>query len=83
MAKDIIHYVHAGHTVCVRRYWNRTELLFDDRAVDVKKGVLETSYALQGNLGEDYIAADVRMKTVGALVRLIINGTVVEQAWKA
>ena len=82
MPRDIIRHAHRGCMICVRRYWNRTELLFDERIVAAKKGILETSYALQGDLGADFVVADVRMGMVGAQVRLIINGLVADQAWK-
>ena len=83
MPKDIIRYMHKNNTICIRRYWNRTELLFNEQTAAAKKGILETSYALQGELDADFVVADVRMGMVGAQVRLIINGLVVDQAWKA
>ena len=82
MAKDIIRYQHNGTDVCVRRYWNKTQLLFDEAVADTWKGIIEIAYTLQGKIGDDHIVVRVTPSAVGANVRLTVNGNPVKQSWK-
>ena len=82
MAKDIIRYQHNGTDVCVRRYWNKTQLLFNEAVVDTWKGIIEIAYTLQGKIGDDHIVVRVTPGVVGANIRLTVNGNPVEQSWK-
>ena len=82
MPKNLITYRHRDTDICVRRYWNKTQLLFDETVVDTWKGFIEAAYAVKGVLEEDVIVADVSPLPVGSRVRLIINGRVVSQTTK-
>ena len=83
MAKDIIQFQHKGVNICVRRYWNRTQLLLDDVVVDTWKGIVEIAYKLQGKIDNDNIVVKVTPNLVGENIRLIINDNVVDRSWKA
>ena len=82
MAKDILRYQHHGTNICVRRYWNKTQLLFDEVVVDTWKGIVEIAYTLQCNIDEDRIVVRVTPAAVGANIQLTVNGDPVERSWK-
>ena len=82
VAKDILRYQHNGTNICVRRYWNKTQLLLDDVVVDTWKGIVEIAYALQGNIEEDRIVVRVTPAAVGANIQLTVNGDPVKRSWK-
>ena len=83
MAKDIIKYQHKQTNICVRRYWNKTQLLFDDAVIDTWKGIVEVAYSLHGKIDNDVIDVRVTPNIVGENIRLSINGCAVDKAWKA
>ena len=66
MAKDILRSQHKGTNICVRRYWNKTQLLFDDTVVDTWKGIV----------------VKLTPSAVGANIQLTVNGNPVERSWK-
>ena len=83
LAKDIIRFQHKGTNICVRRYWNKTQLLLDDVVVDTWKGVIEIAYNLHGMIGNDKIDISITPAMIGEHVHLSINGVIVDKAWKA
>ena len=82
MAKEILQYQHKGTNICVRRYWNKTQLLFDDAVVDTWKGIVEIAYTLRSNIADDIIVVSVTPSFIGANVQLTVNGNAVERSWK-
>ena len=82
MAKDIVRLQHKGTNICVRRYWNKTQLLFDEVVADTWKGIIEIAYTLQGKIGDDSIVVRVTPSAVGANIQLTVNGNPVERSWK-
>ena len=82
MAKDILHYQHKETNICVRRYWNKTQLLFDEVVADTWKGIIEIAYTLRGKIDGDMIAVRVTPSAVGANIQLTVNGDPVERSWK-
>ena len=83
MPKDIIKYQHKETDICVRRYWNKTQLLFNNEVVDTWKGVIEITYKLQGKIDNDLVEVSVTPAIVGENMHLHINGSPVTKAWKA
>lgn len=81
MAKDKIRYQHKGTDICVRNYWNKTELLFNDTVVDTWKGVVSVTFTLNGQIGEDSVDLVLYPIFVGATMKLFINGQPVAKAW--
>ena len=82
MAKDIVRLQHKGTNICVRRYWNKTQLLFDEVVADTWKGIIEIAYTLQGKIGDDSIVVRVTPSAVGANIQMTVNGNPVERSWK-
>ena len=83
MPKDIIRYQHNDTNICVRDYWNKTQLLFDDVVVDARKGMISFGYSLHGKIGNDLVDVNAILRLVGESVQLSANGCVVAKAWKA
>ena len=82
MAKDILRSQHKGTNICVRRYWNKTQLLFDDTVVDTWKGIVEVAYTLRSKIEDDSIVVKLTPSAVGANIQLTVNGNPVERSWK-
>ena len=82
MAKDILRSQHKGTNICVRRYWNKTQLLFDDTVVDTWTGIVEVAYTLRSKIEDDSIVVKVTPSAVGANIQLTVNGNPVERSWK-
>ena len=84
MSKDIINYQHNGTSICVRDYWNKTQLLFDGAVIDTRKGFISFGgYTLCGTIGTDLVTARSTLSFVGEVISLAINDQVVATAWKA
>ena len=84
MPKDIVKYQQNGTNICVRDYWNKTQLLFDDTVVDTRKGMISFGgYTLHGMIDNDRIEVSSTLNFVGETIQLSINDRVVAKAWKA
>ena len=83
MARDLLQYQHGGRTICVRRYWNRTELLVDGSVADVKRGIIEVRYTLRTKIGDDEILVEMLPQSTGGSVNLKINGVLVTSTWRS
>ena len=81
MAKDMIRYRHKDTDICVRNYWNKTQLLFNDTVVDTWKGVVALTFTLHGQIGEDSVDLVLYPVFTGAIMKLFINGQPVAKKW--
>ncbi|MCI8618727.1 MAG: hypothetical protein HFG44_01480 [Oscillospiraceae bacterium] len=83
MPKDLITYQYQDTNICIRRYWNRTELLFNEKVADCRKGIVEFAYCLKGELGESIVAASMMPNlSLGGDMTLYIDGMPVAKAFK-